>query len=187
MSTTETQAAEAVSNDFTQTWRYKVGLFMIVVGNLGIVVALVLPIFGVPAAVIGALVVGGEVVSLGSIVFLGKEGFKAIKSKIFGAVKAAYAGPVSRTRHRIGITLLCANIVTTYTMMLYAWDAFAAATAKGPTAAVWGLDVAQQGDLVFWLFLIGELSVLIAIYVLGADWWGKFRKLFVWEAPEKQG
>ena len=172
------------TEDFTKTWRYKVGLFMIVVGNLGIVAAVLLGVVGLPAAIVGAVVVGGEVLSLGSIVFLGKEGFKAIKSKIFGAVKAAYAGPVSRTRHRVGIALLLANVVTTYTMMIYAWDAFAAAAADGPTAAVWGLDIAQQGDLVFWLFLIGELSFLIAIYVLGADWWGKFRRIFVWEPAE---
>ena len=46
------------------------------------------------------------------------------------------------------------------------------------------LDFAQQGTMVFWLFLIGEISFLVAIYVLGADWWGKFRRIFVWEAPE---
>lgn len=185
MSASQSKPTDRPAEDFTKTWRYKVGLFMIVVGNLSIVgAAMILPFLGVGAATIGAIVVGGEVVSLGSIVFLGKEGFKAIKSKIFGAVKAAYAGPVSRARHRIGITLLLANVVTTYTMMLYAWDAFAAATAEEPTAVVWGLDIAQQGELVFWLFLIGELSFLIAIYVLGADWWGKFRGMFVWEGAK---
>ena len=183
MSASENKPTDKPAEDFTNTWRYKVGLFMIIVGNLGIVTALALPFFGVPAAVVGALVVGGEIVSLGSIVFLGKEGFKAIKNKIFAFAKASYTAPVGKTRHAIGITLLCANIVTTYTMMIYAWDAFAAATAEGPAAAVWGLDVAQQGSLVFWLFLIGELSFLIAIYVLGADWWGKFRNIFVWQEP----
>lgn len=41
-----------------------------------------------------------------------------------------------------------------------------------------GLDVEQQGSLVFWLFLIGEVSFLVAIYVLGADRWEKFRRIF---------
>ena len=184
MSTSENQSSNPPGQDFTKTWRYKLGLFMIIVGNLGIVLGVVAGAVGLGAAVVGAMVVGGEIVSLASIVFLGKEGFKAIKSKIFGAVKAGYTAPVGRTQHRIGITLLLTNVVTTYAMMIYAWDAFAVATAAGPTAAVWGLDVAQQGDLVFWLFLVGELSFLIAIYVLGADWWGKFRRIFVWEATE---
>ena len=26
---------------------------------------------------------------------------------------------------------------------------------------------------------------LVALYVLGADWWGKFRRIFVWEASER--
>ena len=184
MSASEKQSTEKVAADFTRTWRYKVGLFMIIVGHLGILLGVLGGFIGLGAATIGALVVGGEVVALASIAFLGKEGFKAIKNKIFAFVKESYTAPVGRTRHRIGITLLLANIVTTYTMMLYAWDAFAAATAEDPAAAVWGLDIAQQGDLVFWLFLIGELSFLVAIYVLGADWWGRFRRIFVWEEQE---
>ncbi len=112
------------------------------------------------------------------------QGFKAIKNKIFGAVKGSYTAPVGRTRHRIGIVLLLTKVVTTYIVMIYAWDAFAAAKSKGPAAPVWGLDIAQQGDLVWHLFLIGEISFLVAIYVLGADWWEKFRRIFVWEAPE---
>lgn len=181
MTSPDNQSTATPDTDFTKTWRYKVGLTMIIVGNLGIVVAVLLGFMGLGAATVGALVVGGEIVSLASIVFLGKEGFKAIKNKIFAVAKASYTAPVGRTRHRIGIMLLLANTVTLYLMMLYAWDAFAAATAEGPTAAIWGLNISQQGDLVFWLFLIGEISFLIAIYVLGADWWGKFRGIFVWE------
>ena len=184
MSASDNKSEAAPAADVTRTWRYKVGLFMIIVGHLGILLGVLGGFIGLGAATIGALVVGGEVVALASIAFLGKEGFKAIKNKIFAFAKESYTASVGRTRHRIGITLLLANIVTTYTMMLYAWDAFAAATAEGPTAAVWGLDIAQQGSLVFWLFLIGEISFLIAIYVLGADWWGKFRNIFVWQGSE---
>ena len=180
----ENEPSKTPDQDFTKTWRYKLGLFMIVVGNVGIVAAVVLGFVGLPAAIVGAVVVGGEILSLGSIVFLGKEGFKAIKSKIFAFVKTGYAAPVGKTRHTIGIALLCTNIVTTYITVIYAWEGFTRAATDGPAAAVWGLDLAQQGSLVFWLFLLGELSFLIAIYVLGADWWGKFRSLFVWEASE---
>lgn len=170
--------------DFTKTWRYKLGLSMIVIGNLGILGAVLLGMVGLSAATVGTLVVGGEIVSLASIVFLGKEGFKAIKNKAIGFVKSSYTGPVSRTRHRIGITLLLANVVTTYVIMIYAWDAFAAATTAGPTASVWGLDIEQQGGLVFDLFLVGEIGFLVAIYVLGGDWWEKFRNIFIWSGKE---
>ncbi len=174
------------SADFTRTWRYKVGLFMIIVGNLGILIALVLPFLGFGAGTVGALVLGGEVVSLASIVFLGKEGFKAIKSKVFAFVKAGYAAPVGRVRHSIGIVLLCANALTTLTMAAYAWSAFDRTTPESPMPVIWGLDFAQQGSMVFWLFLIGEVSFLIAIYVLGADWWGRFRDVIVWKKVDEQ-
>ena len=185
MSASENQSMEEPTGDFTRTWRYKVGLIMIIAGNAGILFALaVMPFLGAGAGTVGAVVLGGELVSLASIAFLSKEGFKAIKSKAFAFIKAGYAARVGPIRHYIGIVLLCANVVTTYIMMLYAWDAFGLTTAEGPMPAVWGLDFSQQGSLVFWLFLIGEITFLVAIYVLGADWWGRFRRIFVWEAQD---
>lgn len=80
MTSSGNQSTATPDTAFTKTWRYKVGLTMIIVGNLGILFALVMPALGVGAGAVGALVVGGEVVSLASIVFLGKEGFKAISN-----------------------------------------------------------------------------------------------------------
>jgi hypothetical protein len=176
------------AEDFTRTWRYKLGLGLIIIGNVGLVIGLLLPLLGLApgghAGLVGVLIIGGEVVSLSSIVFLGKEGFKAIKSKVFAFVKAGYAAPVGPVRHYIGIALLCTNILTVYATMLYAWTAFDATTAESPMPAVWGFDFAQQGSLVLWLFLTGEFCFLISIYVLGADWWGRFRNIFVWKEAE---
>lgn len=182
MATSENTSPQA-DGDFTRTWRYKVGLFMIIVGNGVIVLAILSPIIGVSGKLVGPAVIGGEVLSLGSIVFLGKEGFKAIKSKIFGFIKAGFTEHVSRKRHYIGVALLCTNIVTTAILFLFSWEAYGAAT---PDSPVWGFDFEQQGTLVSWLFIIGEVSFLIAIYVLGAQWWSKFRGLFVWKQPEGQ-
>ncbi len=184
MSASESQSSKTADQDFTKTWRYKLGFVMIVVGNVGVLAAMPVGLaLGFGVATIGAIVVASEVLATGSIFLLGKDGFLAIKNKFVSAAKSTYTAPVGRTRHRIGIALLLTKVVTTYTMMIYAWDAFGAAMAEGPNAPVWGLDIAQQGDLVFYLFLIGELSFLLAIYVLGADWWGKFRSIFTWEAP----
>ena len=184
MTVSGTSSKQTTTEDFNKTWQYKVGLFLIIVGNLGILVGMSLGVFGVGAATIGAIMIGGEIVSLASIVFLGKEGFMAIKNKVVGFVKSSYTTPVSKPRHYLGIALLLTNILTTYLMMIYAWDAFELAAQDGPAATVWGLDIAQQGSLVLWLFMIGEMSFLVAIYVLGADWWGKFRRIFVWESAE---
>ncbi len=179
-----------VPADFAKTWRYKLGLSLFILGQVALVAGILLPVLklapGGHSGLVGVLIVGGELVSLSSIVFLGKEGFKALKSKIFGFFKKDYAAPVGPVRHYLGIVLLLTNVVTTYTLMAYAWVSFDRATAETPVPAVWGFDFAQQGSLVLWLFLIGELSFLLAIYVLGADWWGRFRDIFVYHKPEEQ-
>ena len=178
-------STQTTAEDFTRTWRYKIGLFMFIVGNLGVILAMPVGVFlGFGIATIGSIVVGSEVLATASIFFLGKDGFIAIKNKIVTAAKSSYTAPVSRTRHRIGIALLLTKVVTTYIMMIYAWDAFAIAGADGPAAPVWGLNIEEQGSLVWHLFLAGEISFLLSIYVLGADWWGRFRRIFIWEGTE---
>ena len=154
---------------------------MIVAGNLGILIAMVLPALGVGAGTVGAMVVGGEIVSLTSIVFLGKQGFKTIKAKFITFLKSTYTGAIGPTRHYIGIALFCTNVVTSYIVALYLWDAFGAATPVTTPPLVWSLNFSQQETLVTWLFFGGEISFLVSLYVLGADWWGRFRRIFVWE------
>lgn len=182
--TAENKLAEMPADDFTKTWRYKLGLGIFIFGQVVLVIGLFLPAFGIGAGTTGTLIVGGEVISLSSIAVLGKAGFNAIKAKMFGFIKAGFPDHISRTRHRIGIVLLCTSVVTTSTVMVYAWSAFDAARAD-PAATVWGLDITGQSSMVFWLFLIGELCFLIAIYTLGGDWWERFRGLFIWKAADE--
>ena len=181
MTSSDKQSEGAQGADFTRTWRYKVGFTMIVVGNLGILFGMVMSAFGAGASTVGALVVGGEMLSLASIIFLGKAGFKAIKAKIFGFIKADYAKPVGKGRHYIGIALLWINMLTTYILVVYGWASFDFLLAGNLQFEFWGLNLAQQKTLAFWIFFIGEVSFLVGIYMLGAEWWGKFRRIFVWE------
>jgi hypothetical protein len=103
---------------------------------------------------------------------------------MFGAVKASYTAPVGHARHYVGIIFLCANVLTTYAIAAYAWVVFAKITAENPFPEIFGLSFNQQDSLVQWLFLAGEITFILAIYVLGAGWWGKFRNIFMWEAPD---
>ena len=183
MNTPASETAEQPAEDFTKSWRYRVGLGLFTIGHLVLVLGMFAPLLGLGGSVAGAMILGGEVVGLTSIAFLGKEGFKAIKAKLFGFLKAGFAAEVGRTRHAIGIVLLLANVVILYFMMAYAWTALELSAAEEPILEVWGMGVEEQASMVFWLFLIGELSFLSALYVLGADWWGRFRALFVWQQP----
>lgn len=164
---------------FSKSWRYKIGLLLIVVGHLVLLFGLVGPVIGlVSAALAGGILIGGEVISLLSIVFLGKDGFLAIKSKVFKFLKSGYIGPVSATRHAWGITLIVTSFITSYLIYGYAWIAFKSTTVEDPLPIILGMNLDEQADFVLILFLIGELSFLAAIYVLGADWWERFRNLF---------
>ena len=181
MTSPDNSSTASLDTDFTKTWRYKLGFTMIVAGNLGILLGVVISALGVGASTVGALVVGGEIVSLASIIFLGKAGFKAIKSKFFGYIKADYAKPVGKGRHYFGIALLWANMVAAYILVVYGWASFDFLIAGNLQFEFWGLDLAKQKTLAFWIFFIGEISFLVGIYILGAEWWGKFRRIFVWE------
>ena len=183
MTSTDNQSTASPATDFTKTWRYKLGFTMIVVGNLGILLGMVISAFGAGAGIVGGLVVGGELLSLGSIIFLGKAGFKAIKSKFVGAVKADYAKPVGKRRHTIGIALLWTNMVAAYIFLVFGWASFDFLIAGNLGFEFLGLSLAQQKILALWIFFIGEISFLVGIYMLGAEWWGKFRRIFVWETP----
>ena len=175
------------SDTFTKTWRYKAGIFMFFGGQVGLVIGLLLPVLGLAAGgkagIAGLLIVGGELTTLSSIVFLGKAGFLAIKKKLFGFLKKDFEAPVGPVRHYCGIAILFVNMFTTYATAIYAWSAFSASTPDAPAApVVWGLDLQGQESLVMWLFIAGQTCFLVAIYVLGADWWERLRRLVVWHA-----
>jgi hypothetical protein len=174
--------ARPPSDDFTKTWRYRVGLALIILGHVAIGVGMLLPLLGLVkkggAGLVGVLIVGGEITTLASIVFLGMQGFKAIKSKIFGAVKGGYVAPVGRVRYAIGITLFVSSFLTNYLILFYVWTAFRMVAVEDPFPIIWGLDHGGQATLVHWLAVWGEAAFLVSIYVLGAAWWGRFRSLF---------
>ena len=92
--------------------------------------------------------------------------------------------PVGEGRHYVGIALLWVNMVATYILVVYGWASFDYLMAGNLQFEFAGLDLALQKTLAFWIFFIGEISFLVGIYMLGAEWWGKFRRIFIWEAPE---
>ena len=164
--------------------RYKAGLFLFIGGHLVLLGGILLPALGMAgeggAKLAGAMVLGGELVAMASIVFLGKEGFLKLKSKITGAVKEGYVEPVGRARHYLGLVLFFFNVAVAYFIVYYAWVSFGAATPEMPMTEVWGLGLGDQWEMLATLFIVGEISFLVSIYVLGADWWGRFRDLIVW-------
>lgn len=135
--------------------------------------SIALPVLGVPlvatmglstatvATVSGALLVGAEVLGISAVAIMGKSGYAYIKNCVFGFLKQ-YGPPaeVSRTRYTIGLVMFVVPIV-------FGWLA--------PYATK--LIPGYLGN-VFTYCIIGDLLLLVSLFVLGGDFWDKLRALF---------
>jgi hypothetical protein len=176
---TSTTALQTMSS-----WRYRIGLSLFIAGNALCLSAPLLPAFGVKLGVVGGVIVAGEIAATGSIFFLGKEGFKYLKRKLFKFLKPTEQ-PISRTRHRVGVGLLIFNFLAIYAAVTLVLVAYSQTTLENPFPIVFGLNFEQQGRTFLGLFFGGEAAFIAAIYVLGAEWWERFKQLFQYhgEAP----
>jgi hypothetical protein len=126
------------------------------------------------ATVSGALLGGSEVLGLVAVATMGKNGYAYIKNRVFGFLKQ-YGPPaeVSRTRYTIGLVMFAVPIV-------FGWLA--------PYAA--DLIPGYPGNELTY-GIIGDLLLLVSLFVLGGDFWDKLRALFIGGAkavfPETTG
>ncbi len=176
-------AAAAEASDTPPSFRYRLGLAVFIVGNLLAVTGLLLPVFGFAkgrmVGVIAVMLGAGEVISLASIFFLGKEGFKELKSKLFGVFKRVPSGePISRRRHRLGCTLLALNVLLQFAALVFPIASHYGVASDGTFPKVLGLDRSEQLQWFVGLLAAAEVLFFAGVYALGADWWARFRALF---------
>jgi len=148
-------------------WRFKLGMILLVL-------SIAFPILGVPmvaalglsaattATVSGAMLMGGELLGIAAVAIMGKSGYAYIKNRIFGFLKQ-YGPPaeVSRTRYTIGLIMFTVPIV-------FGWTA--------PYAS--NLIPGYLGNELTY-GIIGDLLLLVSLFVLGGDFWDKLRALFI--------
>ncbi len=153
-----------------RVWRFRLGIFFFVLSLISPVFIPLVSATGLPiewkTALSGLLVVGiPQLLTLLAIVFLGKSGFNYIKERMFGFLKR-YALPstVSRTRYYIGLIMFLLPL-------LFGWLApYAPQLIPGYEAHRFAVN------------FIGDLLLLISLFVLGGDFWDKVRALFVYKA-----
>jgi hypothetical protein len=111
------------------------------------------------------LVVGPEVLSLLAIAILGKDGFNYLKEKVFAVLRrAAPSAKVSRTRYRAGLAIWALLVV-------YGWlVSYAPDLVPGYSENRIALNFAA--DFLF----------VVSLFVLGGDFWEKFRALFTYDS-----
>ncbi|NOR56383.1 MAG: transporter suffix domain-containing protein [Sulfurovum sp.] len=158
-----------VSNDnvVAKGWRLKLGVALFAL-------SIVFPVLGVPlvasmglpsttvATVSGVLLVVAEVLGVVAVAVMGKSGYAYIKNHIFGFLKQ-YGPPaeVSRTRYTIGLVMFSVPVV-------FGW--------LTPYAA--DLIPGYLGNE-FTYAIVGDLLLLVSLFVLGGDFWDKLRALFI--------
>ncbi len=160
-------------------WRLKLGLAL-----FGLSIAL--PVVGVPlvaamglsaatvATASGALLAGAEVLGLVAVAVMGKSGYAYIKNRVFGFLRQ-YGPPaeVSHTRYTIGLVMFVVPIAAAW-VAPYAGDMIPGYVGNEVTLAI-----------------VGDLLLVVSLFVLGGDFWDKLRALFFHRAkavfPETPG
>jgi hypothetical protein len=154
---------------FTATWRFRTGVALIA---LGWICPLFIPLVTKSTlstewktALSGfLLVVGPEALSLLAIAVLGKDGFNYLKEKVFALLRrAAPTAKVSRARYRAGLAIW-ALLFIYGSLVWYAPDL-----------------VPGYSEHRIALNLTADFLFIVSLFVLGGDFWQKFRALFTYD------
>lgn len=172
------------------SWRYRLGLVLFF-GAFPIFFAtpVVIPMLGLStgesAALIGGILLAVEVLWFASIPLLGKEGFETVKQRAFGWLKLS-SGPISRARHRFGVTLLLGSILLDVLInLIMVGTDFLAPETDVPTKQLLGLTFSEQATVYVSVQILTTIGIVAALFILGADFWGRLKTAFEWQAGDK--
>lgn len=137
------------------------------------------------AALLGGFIVLGEIIWFASIPLLGKEGFKAMKSKAFSFLKLK-TGPISRERHSWGLRLFWLGLVIQMGLHILFVIAYLIVGAH-PERAIFGLTFEEQLVCYFSILIFGIVCLIVGVYMLGADFAERLKHAFDWTGSEYAG
>ena len=151
-------------------WRFRIGLGFFM---LGWICPLFIPLVTASnlslewkTMLSGLLLVGGpELFTLVSVAFLGKDGFNYLKSRLFAIFKrAAPPARVSRIRYNTGIVVWS---------LLFIYGSF-----------IWYAPdlIPGYSEHRIAMNLVADFLFVSSFFVLGGDFWDKFRALFIYDA-----
>jgi hypothetical protein len=164
------KASRAAETPVVAGWRFKLGVTLFALSLLGPLV--IMPLIAgsnLSAAMVtsisGAILIGAEILLVAAAAVMGKSGYAYIKNRAFGFLKQ-YAPPkeVSRVRYNIGLVIFAVPI-------LFGWLAPYAGT----------LIPGYEGNVITFA-VIGDLLLLISLFVLGGEFWDKLGALFIHNA-----
>ena len=151
-------------------WRFRLGVALFALSLLGPLIFIpMVASLGLSAAMTtsfsGGILVGADVLLVVAAAVMGKSGYAYIKNRAFGFLKQ-YGPPnqVSRARYNIGLVVFAGPILFGW-LLPYA----------GP------LIHGYEGNEITFA-LVGDLLLLVSLFILGGDFWDKLRALFIHDA-----
>lgn len=158
-------------------WKYYLGLSLFIYSFLPISIVAILPFMGMTLAQAGAFAVvflaSGEMAFWCAAALLGKEFLTAIKKRFMAWFKRTHVPkPISRGRHRFGITLLVASTLPYYAMLIYLL-----------------FFSHHESDINFlaWTLVGGETAFITGLFILGGEFWDRLKRLFDWPGEQMVG
>lgn len=171
-------------SDTTSTgWKYKLGLVLFIVPIITfILIPIVIPMLDLTAvqtaSVIGAVLLTGEVVWFASIPLLGKDGFIAIKQKMFGWLKVAEK-PKSKQQHYFALILLFGSLFVDIIVQIIIVVSNIV-TDKG-NLPLPDMSLDEHINIYTTIQIATTAGIIIAIFLLGSQFWEKIKQAFLWE------
>lgn len=157
-------------NTTKKGFRYKLGMFLLILMIASPGIALLIPYLGLNEALTltiqGLFLVGGpEVFMVAGIALAGKEGLETVKNavkKIFGLPAGNY--PATKSQYNLGLTMivlgLIAQILVAYLPQF--------------------LDMSQFASYELYLNLGGDVLIILGVFVGGQQFISKLKSLITW-------
>lgn len=154
-------------------WKYYSGLICLALSFFLPLLGFLIPFLKLPSTItvgiITFLTIGGpEVMILAGSVLLGKDGFRYYRNKIFLLFKRkTKPKPVSKIRYYTGLTIWILSVFPLY------------------INAYFSEIMPQQKYAKNAILISADLIFVISFFILGGNFWEKFKKLFIWDGKNK--
>lgn len=149
-------------------WQFYTGMAALILSFMMPLFALLVPLFGLSVAqsafLMGFLIAGvPDVIFLIAIALLGKDTLQYFIYRMKKTVReAVILKPVSKTRYYVGLTI---SLLSWLPLYLYGYF---------PT-------VLPSGDARIYILIAADISFIVSVFLMGEQFWDKFRHLFIWE------
>ncbi|MGQ0593643.1 MAG: hypothetical protein ACT4QB_13640 [Gammaproteobacteria bacterium] len=149
-------------------WRFHTGMAALILSLIMPLFAFLVPLVGLTVAesavAVGVLIAGGpEVVGLLGVALLGRNAFQYFSYKIRTKLRQiVLTTRVSKSRYYCGLTITLTSL-----LLIYVYGHFP--------------DWLPLGEMRFYIVAAAGVSFLLGMFLMGGEFWDKFRRLFLWE------